>query len=158
MARILNITRGSFVVKDLGLPVEASIIKLKGIEVESGDGALVVNFNINDMEKSAIIQCFQDVNHIYAFGHDPESSGFSLSYLVYLGKKCMKDGKFAPGSKLKDIVDSYNAIKLSKGKATATISCGSGLSYVGIVLSLSASVHDPELNMISVTVAGKIVQ
>lgn len=158
MARILNITRGSFVVRKMGLKVEPSIIKITGIDIKSGDGALVVNFNVNDMEKSAIIQCFQDVNHIYAFGHDPESSGFSLSYLVYLGKRCMTDGKFVPGTKLKDIVDSYNAIKLSKRKATATISCGSGLSYVGIVLSLSASVYDPELNMISVTVAGKIVQ
>lgn len=158
MARILSITRGSFVVKKMNEQIQPSIITLDGLDLPD-EGALVVNFNVNDMEKSSIIQCFNDVNHIYAFGHDPEQSAFSLTYLVYLGKACMKDdtGGFQAGDALSSIVQSYNNIKVSKG-STATVSCGHGVSYLGIVLSANVAVHDPELNLVSVTIAGKIVE
>lgn len=166
MARILSNIRGSFVVKDLGLDVYPSIIQIgdNGTGIRSGptdnEGALVVNFNINDSEKNSIIQCFGGVNHVYAFGHDPEQSAFSVTYLVFLGEKCMEDdlGGWLPGSWLKKIVDDYNKIKISELKKTIQVTCGNGVSYTGIALSLNASVHDPEISMISVTIAGKIVQ
>ena len=162
MARILSNIRGSFVVKDLGLPVTKSIIQIEDVKSgpDENEGAIVVNFNINDSEKNSIIQCFGGINHVYAFGHDPEQSAFSVTYLIFLGEKCMTDdsGGFKPGSTLESIVSDYNAAKVSMKKETVQVSCGNGVSYTGIVLSFNAAVHDPELNMISVTIAGKIVQ
>lgn len=166
MSRILSNIRGSFVVKELGFPITESIVQIGDgyNKIRSGpydnEGALVVNFNINDSEKNSIIQCFGGVNHVYAFGHDPEQSAFSVTYLVFLGEACMRDdnGGFKPGQALEKIVDDYNWMKVSVLKETAQVSCGNGVSYTGIILSFNAAVHDPELNMISVTIAGKIVQ
>ena len=148
-------------VKGLGLPVTRSIIQIDGIESNpSNEGAIVTSFSLNDSEKNSVIQCFGGVNHVYAFGRDPEQSAFSVSYLVFLGSKCMRDdtGGFKPGNYLDKIVKNYNSIRVSESSNTVIMSIGNGVSYTGVVLSMNAAVHDPELNTISVTISGKIVQ
>ena len=69
--------------------VQKSIIDLDGIDT-SGETTLVSNFSVQDNEKLGMIQCFNDTNHLYAFGHDPENSEFSVTYIAFLGQACMK--------------------------------------------------------------------
>lgn len=152
--RILNITNGSY--KKITKKVQPSVIHIDGIDLPQ-QGAIVFGFSASDAEKHSIIQCFNDTNHIYAFGHDPENSAFSVTYLVFLGKACMKDGKFSAGSSLSDIVNMYNDVKVSKRKATVDVTYGNGVTQTGIVLSLNMGVHDQELNTVLVTVSGKDV-
>lgn len=153
MSRLLNTSRGSYHTID----VSRSVVRIIGADVPSGNGILVVNFNINDIEKSSTIQCFGGINHIYAFGHDPDQSTFAVSYLVFLGRKCSRTG-FVPGSNLSTINRRYNSSKVSTKRAVVRMTCGGGVSYTGILLGMSASVYDPELNIVSVTLSGKIVR
>lgn len=153
MSAIFSASRGSFFIQR-DMSFSASMIYIPGMDTMSLDNTLVSNFSFNDSEKNAIIQCFNDVNHVYAFGHDPEQSGFSITYITFLGDRCMENG-FKPGWSLADIVDSYNDIKLSKKESTVIITFGHGVSLEGIILSLSVSVYETELNAITVTITGK---
>ena len=108
------------------------------------------------MEKAKITQCFNNVNHIYAFGHDPEQSGFSITYLVFLGEACMEDEKgFRDSGNLARVVKSYNDLKVSVSKASVDVTLGTGLTVVGIILSANVAVYDAEMNAVTVTIAGK---
>lgn len=151
MAKIFGVVRGSFFIEDKD--VQPSIVSIEGLDLPT-DGALVSNFTVNDMEKSTITQCFNNVNHIYAFGHDPEQSGFSITYLVFLGEACMTEG-FKDSGNLSKIVKGYNALKVSSKKASVDITLGTGLTVVGIVLSANVSVYEAEINAVTVTIAGK---
>ena len=163
MADIFNITNGSFCLKTMPSEIKPSVVTIDGISdisaLKTGDGLLVSNFAVSDREKSSILQCFGGRNHVYAFGHDPDQSAFSVTFFLFLGKKCMEKNKggFEPGELLKSIVDKYNEVKVSNRKATVQVSLGGGVSYTGIVLAMSASVQDAEINLVSVTVSGKIV-
>ena len=155
MSRVFGVVRGSFYIESGGgQEIKPSIIKITGIDLPS-EGALVTNFTMNDTEKATITQCFNNVNHIYAFGHDPDQSVFSVSYLVFLGSGCMTDDEgFKDSGNLSDIVQKYNNVKISNG-ASVDVTFGEFLSVVGIVLSVNVAVYEAELNSVVVTVAGK---
>lgn len=151
MSKILNYARGSFYVSPNH--VRKAMVTVQGLSVPS-TGCLVTDFSMRDAEKNAIIQCFNGVNHVYAFGHDPETSQFSVTYSVFLGNQCMH-GRFQDSGRLARIIRSYNSIKLSSGRRTVNVTFGNGLTIVGIVLSADARVQDAGLNIVSVTISGK---
>ena len=154
MAKLFGVVRGSFFIEDK--EVSPSIVSIDKLDLPT-EGALVSNFTVNDMEKSTITQCFNNVNHIYAFGHDPDQSGFSITYLVFLGEACMEDenGGFKDSGNLAKIVKSYNDLKVSNSKASVDITMGTGLTVVGIILSANVAVYEAEMNAVTVTIAGK---
>lgn len=151
MSKLFGVVRGSFFIEDKD--VSPSIVSIDGLDLPT-DGALVSNFTVNDMEKSTITQCFNNVNHIYAFGHDPEQSGFSITYLVFLGEACMEDG-FKDSGNLARVVKSYNELKVSNSKASVDVTLGTGFTVVGIILSVNVAVYEAEMNAVTVTIAGK---
>lgn len=153
MSRLLNTIRGSYTVVN----AKRSTVRVIGADVPTGNGILVVHFNVNDVEKSSTIQCFGGKNHIYAFGHDPDQSTFSVTYLVFLGARCSR-GTFVPGMNLSLLNRRYMNAKVSTRKAVVRMACGGGVSYTGILLGLSVSMYDPELNVVSATLSGKIVR
>jgi hypothetical protein len=159
MAIIMGDTRGSFTV--LKMPIESSIVRIDGFDPPNGQndhGILVQSFSMKDAEKHSIIQCFNDSNHVYAFGHDPEQSGFAITYIVFFGSQCMPDKEFKQSNYLETIVGKYNELRVSSSSKTVNVIYGNGVMQEGILLSLSASIHDPELNTISVTLSGKAMQ
>jgi hypothetical protein len=155
MARVFARVRGSFRAMDVG-NITSSIIKLNGVsdKLKSGSGILVSNFNFSKNEKTSIIQCFNDVNHIYAFGHDPEGSMFQVTFIAFMSK-C--SDYFSDTGNLKTLVDKYDAKRVSKSRSTITATFGKGLSVVGILTNLNAAVFDAEMNALSCTFSGKIV-
>lgn len=155
MARVFTRVRGAFRAMDVG-NVTSSIIKITGVsdKLKSGGGILVSNFNFSKNEKTSIIQCFNEVNHIYAFGHDPEGSMFQVTFIAFM-TGCSES--FSDTGNLKTLVDKYNQKRVSKTKATITATFGKGLSIVGILTNLNAAVFDAETNALSCTFSGKIV-
>ena len=143
--------RGTFFLDD-SIKFEPSIVSV-GDLTSVQDSILVQGFSFNDQEKNAIIQCFDDTNHVYAFGHDPENSLFSVTFLVFLGSKCMKEAFKASGS-LSEILERYKGMKVSRG-ATVNVTFGKGVTLVGIVLSAAVQLANPELNTVSVVISGK---
>lgn len=151
MSKIFDFTRGSYIRFDVK-PSVVSIDALKGVANESG--ILVTNFQFTDQEKNSIIQCFNNTNHIYAFGHDPESSGFAVTFSVFMGAKCSKE--FKDSGNLGKIIRQYKGARVSERGGTVTVSFGkSGPTLVGIVLAAQSQLVDPGINMASVTVSGK---
>ena len=156
MSKVFNICRGSYRVASIGGSIQPSMIVLDGLKTDDS-GYLVTDFRFSDMEKVGVIQCFNDYNHIYAFGHDPENSGFSVSFTVFLGDKCM-EGSFKEGSSLKTVLKKYLDDRVSKKKATIEITLGQGTTFVGLVQSCEIGNADAEMNMGSVTISGKCVE
>jgi len=150
--RIVQVERGSFkeVVVD-----NSPFVRIQGLDVPD-TGQLLTNFTIHLSEKNGIIQCFNEINHIYAFGHDPENSNFTVSYLVFLGKGCMKD-KFVAGSALNTFFKGYLDNRVSKKKSVVQITY-KGSGYVrGILLDYNVSVFDEEMHAVTVTFSGKVL-
>lgn len=112
------------------------------------DGILSVGFKLTCVEKTGIVQCFNNVNHIYAFGHDPERSNYSLTMLLFpasCGRKM----------ELLRVVQAYNKRKVSKQKAV-TITVG-GATFKGLVQAMDIAVYDPEINVLQATLTGQIL-
>jgi len=155
--QIIDVVRGSVKAFDANnkSPVP-SIIKLDDIE-PSGDTALVSNFRVTDNEKLGMIQCFNDTNHLYAFGHDPENSGFSVTYIAFISKACSHTS-FSPGDAVKKLVDAYNSKKISATGKTVKMTFGGGKALDGVVCSMDVDVFDPEINALTITIAGKALR
>lgn len=151
MSKLFGVVRGSFFIEESS--VSPSIISIDKLDLPT-EGALVSSFTASDMEKSTITQCFNNVNHIYAFGHDPDQSGFSVTYLVFLGEACMEED-FKDSGNLAKVVKSYNDLKVSRSKASVDITLGTGLTVVGIILSANVAMYDAEMNAVTVTISGK---
>jgi len=120
-----------------------------------GTGSLVADFRIQQREKTATIQCFNEVNHVYAFGHDPENSPFSVSYLVFLGSECMQKKQFSPSSDLRTFISTYLEKRVSAKKSAITVTYRGAGSIRGIVTGFDVSVLDQEMHICSVTLSGK---
>lgn len=156
MATLFNIVRGSVKMLSPDGGIQPSIVKIDGFD-SSDEATLVSNFSVSDNEKLGMIQCFNDTNHLYAFGHDPENSGFSVTYIAFMGQACMKTS-FSPGSSVEKLVAAYNQKKVSASGSLVTVSFGGGKSVEGVVCSMDIEVFDPEMNALTVTVAGKALR
>lgn len=157
--KVFRVVRGS--VKQFALnghvgQPQPSVIRLGSYKAD-GPNILVSNFQVTDNEKLGIIQCFNDTNHLYAFGHDPQSSAFSLTYIVFMGQACMRTG-FKEGGKVKELVKLYNEGKVSASKKTVTMTFGNGTALQGVLLSLDVAVYDPEMNALTMTVSGRTLR
>ena len=161
--RVLDIVRGSvaqFSGGSLGT-ITPSVVKLEDVDT-TGQAVLVSNFQVVDNEKLGIIQCFNNTNHLYAFGHDPQSSGFTVTYIVFMGKENGKDicmqGSFKSGNLVGGAVRTYNELKVSGYKKTVMVTFGNGTALTGVVTSLDIAVFDPEINAITVSIGGKALR
>ena len=148
MSKIVGSPRGTWRELDLGMAVTAEYAFLIDGWPSMEDGILTVNFRLSRAEKAGMVQCFGGITHVYAFGHDPERSGFALTLLLF-PKACDK------GHRLSDVVDQYNSINVTN-KVIASISVG-GITVRGIVTGCEASVYDAELNIVQATLSGNIL-
>lgn len=155
MALVFDIVRGSFKAFALQGDVQPSMIKLDGLETE-GTGYLVTTFQFADHEKVGIIQCFDDYNHVYAFGHDPENSAFAISYTVFLGNECMRE-KFEEGLPKHVVLGKYLEDRVSKKGDTIEVVFGD-TTYTAIVQDCQVASADPEINTASITISGKVTE
>ena len=149
--KILNVTRGSYHEVIVG---DVPYMQIDGLP-KNATGVLLTDFRTRFQEKNSIVQCFNEINHVYAFGHDPDNSTFSATFLVFLGRQCMTDDNFTPGPRMKELVKMYLDQRGSKKKATVKITW-QGVGYVkGVLLGFDLASYDEEMNMATVTFSGK---
>ena len=157
MARVFNITRGSYFEYHVGEGNDG-LVDVEALGLKGEEGVLVDAFSFSAAEKVSIMQCFQDSNHVYAFGHDPERSAFSVRYAVFLGQKCMKDA-FKPGGAFSKAIQAYKDNRVSAHtEDTVKLTYGDGLQMSGIITALEVGVLDPQLNAVFVTITGNLME
>ncbi len=146
--KVFSDVRGSHI--KLNLPVSSScMIKLEGTDgLLRTDCIFVSNFAVMLQERAAVISCFKDYNYIFAFGHNPSSSSYSVTFTAFLvGKDC----KSVTGSGIvKKIKDYYNKNRVSKKRKLVKLSIGD-LVVKGVLTSMQLVGQNPELNTITVT-------
>lgn len=137
--------RGSF--KVMRFEAGEGLIKFpKEISIP-GSCAFVSGVSIRKNEKKAIIQCFNSVNHVYAFGADPESSMYSCSVAVF-GASCERGG-FKSSTGLGKLLDSYKSNRVSKSAKTLSLTVDNKV-LKGILVGVAVDVVDAELNLFRV--------
>jgi hypothetical protein len=147
MSKVFGQTvRGNF--KQITMNASSSIVQVPDLNVPF-DCCFVSNTSVRKNEKRAIIQCFNSVNHIYAFGANPESSTYACSFSVFLSK--CGSGKFQSTGGVNQLINSYKQKRVSKNPSIVTMSVDGDVQS-GILVGLAVDVEDAELNLFRVTV------
>jgi len=107
------------------------------------DNTIVTSVAIRQSEKFAAIPCFDDVNHIYAFGHDAQNSTAQVTVLT--------NAEAPQGDRtgFRKAIQMYGDARLSSNKIV-TITVG-GQTFRGRMPSMSSSTTNTQLNLQSVT-------
>ena len=145
--KVFSDVRGSHI--KLSLPVNSSSM----IQLEGTDGLLktdcmfVSNFSINLNERVQVISCFKDYNYIFAFGHNPSASSYTVTFTAFLvGKDC----RSVTGSGIvKRIKEYYSANRVSKKRKLVKLSIGD-LVVKGVLMNMQLVGQSPEYNTITV--------
>lgn len=158
---IIDVARGSY--KEVIPAIEGPVFHIRDIpteEINMDAGWLLTDFSHRLLEKSAIIQCFNGFNHVYAFGHDPENSTFSFTYTVFLGEACIKREKGFTASNTFDteFFQKYLDKRVSKSESTVDIIFSTSQTLTGILLAFDVSVADAEMHALSVTFSGRLTE
>lgn len=148
--KVFQEVRGSFKVMTENLTT-SSIVRVTGIELPPNN-VFVQSFNVTKAEKKAIVQCFNNVHHIYAFGPDPDGSNYSITYCVFMQQEGCNT-KFKSSGSLGNLLEQYKTLRVSseKGKKLVNMTIDSGAMVSGILVGCMINVVDPEQNMVSVT-------
>lgn len=146
--KVLHEVRGTFrcITENL---TTSSIVRVTGLELPPNN-VFVQGFNVTKYEKKAILQCFNSVNHVYAFGPDPEGSNYSVTYGVFL-QEYGCGSKFKSGGALASMLDQYKKLRVSSGKKIVSLTIDTGAMVNGILVGCQVNVQDPEQNLVSVT-------
>lgn len=107
------------------------------------DNTIVTSVNIRQTEKFAVVPCFNDVNHIYAFGHDAQNSSAQVTVLTNAE---MPQGDRTGFSKA---IQAYAESRLSTNKMV-TLTIG-GQTFRGRLPAMGSSTTNTQLNLQSVT-------
>jgi|688.fasta_scaffold122559_3 hypothetical protein len=114
--------------------------------VDTGSEFFITGVTFAQKEKYHIVQCFNDRNYTYAFGHDPLASLVEVQFTVFLVNG---DNDF--GSAVQTLVAAYKANRLSARPEYATLTLGK-LCVQGFVVGMQTGTMDPHFQTQSYTV------
>ena len=149
-----NTVRGNFYINEF--KVSDSIVQIEDFKDEmQQDHVFVEGVSVRKAEKRAIIQCFNSTNHIYAFGADPESSGYSCSLGVFISKcpekQFQSTGKqFQSTGGIQALISKYDQKRVSQNPTIVKMSIDNSIIN-GILVGMAVDVLDVELNLFRVT-------
>ena len=83
-----------------------------------GSNAVVHSYSYDDIDLVDIRRCFNETNHIFAFGRDIIRSSITVDVLLFLGKGCEAGGS---SIKISELVSSYNKNRVSVSKKSLDI-------------------------------------
>jgi hypothetical protein len=131
---------------------------LGGAEYAS-DPYLITSINFAQKEKYHIVQCFNNRNYTYAFGHDPLASMVEISLTVFLttfsGSGDDGTNVFAQG--LQTLTKHYRDNRLSKQPQYAVLTMDR-FTLEGFIVGMSSNTIDQEHNMQSFTLMMILVE
>lgn len=121
----------------------ATISIISGGKKGSTKDIIVTSITADVSEKYAALACFNDKNHIYAFGHDAQQSMMRVTCITNVDdQKCSKNG-------YKKAIEAYKKNRLSKDKVV-TVTLGKQ-TWSGRIISMSTDTYSQELNLQAVT-------
>jgi hypothetical protein len=106
------------------------------------DPYLVTGVSFQQRDRVHIVQCFNNANHVYAFGHDPASSMIKVAYTSFLTNAAGS----APSQAIPDMLSTYNANRVSVNQNYARLVIG-GSTLKGFVTELGATTMDASYNL-----------
>jgi len=145
--KIFTAVRGSHI--KVNMPVNSSsMIELEGTSgLLSTDCIFVQNFQVGLSERASVVSCFDDYNYIFAFGHNPTSSQYSILFTAFLvGKDC---SSITGAQVIPKIKEYYSQNRVSKKRELVRMTIGS-LVVKGALVSMFLVGSNPELNTITV--------
>ena len=108
------------------------------------DPMIVTGVSFSQKEKFHVVQCFNDVNHTYAFGHDPMASMISVQFIVFLVGSKGKGGAFSNG--VNRMLKAYRTGRLSQNQKYIELFFGNQV-LKGFLVSMSSSTSDAHHNL-----------
>ena len=106
------------------------------------DPLLVQNVSFGQKEKFNMVECFQNVIHTYAFGHDPKSSLVTVSFVAFLVA--------SDGTDLSDAFDrfltAYASNRLSENQQYSRVVIGK-TALRGFLIGMSSSTNNALYNL-----------
>jgi len=146
--KVLQDVRGTFHCMTENLTT-SSVVSVTGLELPPNN-VYVQGYTVKKSEKKAVVQCFNRVNHVYAFGPDPDGSTYIIVYGVFL-QDYGCNTKFSSSGALAKMLEQYKALRVSTAKKIVSMTIDTGAMVSGILVGLDISVQSPEMNLISVT-------
>lgn len=114
---------------------------------------LVTSLAFDQKEKYNIVQCFNERNYTYAFGHDPVASSMQVTLTSFLAEN--KGTVFGAG--LNSAVGAYRHGRLSAYKEYVVMTLGR-LTMQGFLVGISSTSQDQEHNLQSITYSVLLVE
>ena len=111
-------------------------LTIGGSKVAPTSDAIVIDANINYKEKFSTINCFHNVNHIYAFGHDIGGSICTVNIVTNFGPNKSDVTGFS------NILKAYNKNRLYENKKVK-FTLGS-LVFSGRLISVTTTSYNTE--------------
>lgn len=146
--KVLHDVRGTFRCMTENLTT-SSIVSVTGLSLPPNN-VYVQSYNVTKSEKRAIVQCFNSVNHVYAFGPDPEGSNYSITYGVFLQEYGCSD-RFRSSGAVAKMLAQYRQLRVSASKKIVSMTVDTGAMVSGILVGCQINVQDAENNLVSVT-------
>lgn len=111
----------------------------------ANDKYFVTNVAMTQKERYSIVQCFDDKNYIYAFGHDPASSMITVGFMAFLGR-CDSSG--TDGDGFQRLLALYSNTRITKYLKPVKVKLGGALTLLeGYVVGMSTSTANAEFNL-----------
>jgi hypothetical protein len=137
-------TRGCF--HEMSLNGKGSLgayLVLAGLKQSPQAPFFVTHVGFAEKERFNVVQCFNDRNYVYAFGHDPQSSMVSVHYTAFLARP----DAGVSGSKptVTTFLETYDKARLSKSLTRADLHIANTLLH-GFVVGMESSTQNPETN------------
>ena len=131
-----------------------AFLTLPGLTAGTGKNPFFVsNITFGQKEKFHVVQCFNDSNYVYAFGHDPMDSLVEVVFTAFLVNK--SGDTF--GESLKTLTKAYGDGRLSKKPEYATLTLGTW-TVQGLVIGMRSGTEDAEHNLQSFSVTLLLVE
>ena len=126
----------------LYLPKASSKWSLEGLVGGGGTGSNAVLYSIgmSDTESIDIRRCFNETNHIFAFGRDVSKTVMTVSVLVFIGKPC---GGGSGDVTLDTLHGKYEKARVSKSKTAKMIQFDDVTAY-GFLINMDVGDIDPK--------------
>jgi len=118
----------------------------EGLPNFSTDDIIITGINFSQREKFYIVDCFNDVAHTYAFGHDPMSSMISITFLGFLAPYCGKGASTPAYNSLNIMLTAYATNRLSQTPMPMNLHIGDIL-LKGFMISIQSGTASVDYNL-----------
>ena len=110
------------------------------------DDVIITGVHFGQREKFHIVDCFNDVAHTYAFGHDPMSSIISINFLGFLAPYCGQNSAGVAYNSLNTMLTAYARNRLSKQPVPMNLHMGQIL-LKGFLISIQSGTANVDYNI-----------